>query len=70
MKNPKHPIRDLMIFTYGSIAEYSRKHKVSYPIALRDFKNPDRIRWAAIVKMCKRSKIDIESIVIKGVGDE
>jgi len=69
-KYQPHPVRDLILFTYGSVAEYSRKHKVSYPVALRHFKYPDKITWGNIVKMCRRSKIKIESVIVKGVGDE
>lgn len=66
----QHPIQELILHTYGSIAEFARASKITYATAHRQFHNPDAIRYGQIAKMCKRSKINLTQFIIKGVGDE
>lgn len=60
--------QQLIIDTYGSVAEMARRHKIHRHTARKYFTNPDTMSIGELKRLCRNGGVKIE--LKKGKGEE
>lgn len=63
-------IQKLIRQTYGSITHFAKMIKVSRPTAHTYFKDPTKIPFGTMMKICRHAKINIKQFIQQSIQED